>query len=248
MKQSLTVVLLFCNYILANAQNEVVISNQNGFTISYKTQKLSEGNKDKWLVTVLAINNTAEKVFYAIPTLKQNDGSYKVNPLVNQASSKVTVRNATGFLASGDVKIKGEQTLLFTENKTGLLFQYDPGRLYNYENTVNVKHGDTPIVTVTHTYQLKNGSDYNIETSSTLIDGDYKTSCGNGFFTITLKDENNKTYLNQTINGKEIKWIKKSSTQFAKETDEGTTLSYNKTKKTFLFSSSDGITCDWTKQ
>lgn len=248
MKQILSIAAMLFLTLALHAQQEVVISNQNGFQISYKAQKLSDGSKDKWLVTVMAINNTQENIYYSVPTMKNTDGTVTVNPLSTQYSSKVTVRNATGFLSSSDVKIKGENSSLYTENKAGYLLQYEPGRMYNYENTFNLKHGDTPIVTVSHNYQLKKAADFNIETSSKNIDGDYKNSCGNGVFTLTLKEENGKTYLVQTVNGKQIKWVKQSSTQFAKESDTGTTLSYNKTKQTFLYSSSEGMNCEWTKQ
>ena len=232
---------------LTFGQNEIILSNQNGFEVTYKAQKLSERKKDKWLVTVTAINKTDNALYYGVQSIKQEDGTFNVNPLVVQFSSKVTVRNATGFLASDGVKIKGETSNLFTENKTYILFQYEAGRIYNYENTINIKHGDTPIVTITHFYPLKKISDFNIETSSALIDGDYKTSCGTMTFSLTLQEQMNKAYLVQTISGKQIKWIKISSTQFIKENDTNTTLSYNKANKTFSYSSSDGIVCEWNK-
>jgi len=48
----LTFITIF--FILTSfGQNEVMISNQNRFEVSYKAQKLSEGSKDKWLVTVM---------------------------------------------------------------------------------------------------------------------------------------------------------------------------------------------------
>lgn len=245
-KNFLTILAIFLT-LSSFGQTEVLISNQNGFEVSYKTQKLSEGSKDKWLVTVMAINKTEVPLYYGVPTMKQNDGSMTVNAFVNQFSSKVTVRNATGFLASDGVKIKGENSNIFTENKSSLLYQYEPQRIYNYENTINIKHGDTPIVTITHTYPLKKLNDLNIETSAALIDGDYKNSCGSMTFSLTLQEVNGKSFLNQSINGKQIKWIKSTTTQFIKENDSNTTLSYNKSKKTFSFSSSDGISCEWTK-
>lgn len=229
------------------AQKEVIISNQNGLEVSFKAQKLSEGNKDKWLVTVIAINKTDAPLYYGVPTTKQNDSSGIVTSFANQFSSKVTVRNATGFLASDGVKIKGENSNIFTENKSSLLYQYEPARIYNYENTINIKHGDTPIVTISHIYPLKKFNDFNIETSATLIDGDYKNSCGAFTFSITLQEQNGKSFLMQSVNGKQIKWIKTSATQFIKENDSNTTLSYNKSKRTFSFNSADGILCEWNK-
>lgn len=230
------------------SQEEKVLSNQNGFEIKYQAQKLSEGNKDKWLITVTAINNNKDQIFYVLPTLKQNDGSYTFNAFANQFSSKVTVRNATGFLASDGVKIKGEITNVFTEGKGGILAKFDPGRIYNYENTINVKSGETPIVTISHFYPLKRLNEINIEVSSALIDGDYKNNCGGNVFSLSLKEENGKSYLFQSVNGKQIKWIKTSASLFSKENDSNSTLSYNKEKRTFAYSSSDGINCEWTKQ
>jgi hypothetical protein len=247
MKKLLGTLLLISACVISFSQNPTVISNQNGFEIAYKAQKLNEGKKDEWLVTVTAINKTDKPLYYALQTMKQNNGSFAVNPLATLFSSKVTVRNALGFLSADGVKIKGEESELFTENKTTILFKYDPGRIYNYENTINIKHGDTPIITVTHFYPLKNLNEFNIETSSALIDGDYKTSCAQTIFSLSLKDQNNQTILIQSINGKQIKWIKTSATMFAKENDSNTTLSYSKEKKTFSYSSSDGITCEWSK-
>jgi hypothetical protein len=228
-------------------QNEIVLSNQNGFEISYRAQKLDQGKKDKWLITVTAVNKTDAPLLYPVQTMKKGDNSFTVNPLASKLSSQVTVRNATGFLASHDVKIIGEMTNLFTEKKASILYQYEPGRIYNYENEINIKSGDTPIVTVTHFYPLKKMGEFNIETSAAFIDGDYKTSCGDTNFSLTLQEQNGTTYLVQSINGKQIKWIKATGTQFTKTSDTNTTLSYNKSKGTFAYSSSDGITCEWTK-
>jgi hypothetical protein len=247
MKRTLVTLCSIFTCLLSFSQNPIVLSDQNGFEIVYKAQKLGEGKKDEWLVTVTAINKTDKPLYYALQTMNQNNGATTVNPLAGLFSSKVTVRNAVGFLSADGVKIKGEESELFTENKTSILYKYDAGRIYNYENTINIKHGDTPIITITHFYPLKNLSEFNIETSSALIDGDYKTSCVQTTFSLSLKDQNNQTVLIQSINGKQIKWIKTSATLFTKENDTNTTLSYNKEKKTFSYSSSDGVTCEWSR-
>jgi hypothetical protein len=244
-----TFVTLFAIYtcLVSFSQNAILLSNQDGFEIVYKAQKLEEGKKDKWLVTVTAINKTDKPLYYALATMKQKDGSAAVSPFETSFSSKVEVRNATGLLSSDGVKIKGEASDLFTENKISLLYKYDAGRIYNYESTINIKHGDTPIVTVSHFYPLKTVNEFNIEASSALIDGDYKTTCGQTIFSLSLQEQNNKTVLIQSINGKQIKWIKTSATLFTKENDVNTTLSYNKGKKTFSYSSSDGVSCEWSR-
>lgn len=233
--------------LIAFGQDDITLSSQNGFEVTYKKQKLDEGKKDKWLITVTAVNRTDAPLLYAVQTAKQSDGSFSVNPFAGQFSSKVTVRNATGFLSSDGVKIKGEATNFFTEKKAFVLFQYEPGRIYNYENTINIKSGDTPIVTVSHFYPLKKSNDFDIEMSATLIDGDYKTSCGGVSFSVTLQAQTGVTYLVQSIAGKQIRWMKSTSTQFTKESDFNTTLSHNKAKGTFTYSSSDGVTCEWSK-
>ncbi|HNF28889.1 MAG TPA: hypothetical protein PLY81_01265, partial [Chitinophagaceae bacterium] len=64
---------------------------------------------------------------------------------------------------------------------------------------------------------------------------------------ISTKEENNKTFILQSVNGKQIKWKQTSPTMFVKENDTNSTLSYNKEKKTFSYSSSDGINCEWIK-
>lgn len=247
MKIKLLASILFFN-IYVMGQTETVLSNQNGFEISYKAQKLSSGKKDKWLMSVTAVNKTSNPLYYGVATSKLTDGSYSVNPLVGQFSSRVTVRNATGFLSSDGVKIRGEQTYFVTETKDAILFQYEPGRIYNYENEINVKGGDTLIVTVTHFYQLRELNDFNIAISSTFIDGDYNTSCGGTTFSLTLHEQSGSTWMIQTINGKQIKWLKRTATQFTRENDINTTLSYNRIKGKFTYSSSDGINCEWNKQ
>lgn len=244
-----SVVTLFAILICfaSHSQDEKILSNQSGFEIAYKAQKLEDGKKDKWLVTVTAINKTDQPLYYALQTMKQQDGTVLVNPFGTSFSSKVTVRNATGFLASDGVKIKGEPSEYFTENKSSLLYKYDPGRIYNFENTINIPHGDAPIVTVSHNFPLKAIKEYNVEASSALIDGDYKTTCGQTAFGLSLQDQAGKTYLVQSINGKQIKWVKTSATFFTKENDANSTLSYSKERKTFAYSSSDGVTCEWSK-
>jgi hypothetical protein len=52
----------------------------------------------------------------------------------------------------------------------------------------------------------------------------------------------------QTINGKQIYWKKVSANSFARETDAGTTLSYNSGNNSFNYSTSDGVSCIWTKK
>jgi hypothetical protein len=247
MKNALFTLFTICTGLLSFCQSPILLSNQNGFEIAYKAQKLEEGKKDKWLVTVTAINKTDKPLYYALATMKQKDGSWAVGPFETVFSSKVEVRNATGFLSSDGVKIKGETSDLFTENKTSILYKYDAGRIYNYENTINVKHGDTPIITVSHFYPLKVANEFNMEASSALIDGDYKTTCGQMMFSLLLQDRNNRAVLIQSINGKQIKWIKTSATLFTKENDTNTTLSYNKEKKVFSYSSSDGVNCEWSR-
>lgn len=240
-----TLSVLVCS--ISFSQTVKILSTQNGFEIAYQAQKISDGKKDKWLVTVTAVNKTESPLFYGVPTLNQNNAANQMNDPAAQFSSKVAVRNVTGFLANDGVRIKGELTNFFTENKSTVLLQYAPGRIYNYENSINVKHGDTLIVTVSHAYPLKKLSEFNLEISGALIDGDYKTSCGSNSFGVSMKVENEKTFLLQSVNGKQIKWIKSSATLFLKETDSSSTLSYNRDKKTFSYSSTDGINCEWTR-
>ncbi|TAD81943.1 MAG: hypothetical protein EAY75_16935 [Bacteroidetes bacterium] len=238
--------LVFANTI-SFSQTEKMLSNQNGFEIAYRAQKISGGKKDKWLITVTAVNKTQHAIFYEQPTAVQSPGSTAPNGFAYQSSSKVTVRNAIGFLANDGVMIKGEPTKLFTESKSTVLMQYEPGRIYNYESSVNIKPGDSPIVTVSHYYPLRKLSEFNIQISAELIDGDYKTTCGLNTWSVSMKEENGKSYLIQSVNGKQIKWIKSTATLFLKETDSSTIISYNREKKTFAYSNSDGVNCEWTK-
>lgn len=244
MRKILTALLLVAT--LTSVAQERVISTQDGFEIKYTSKKLSEGSKDKYLITVTAINRNAYPLFYGVATTN-NNGTVTVNALLNQYSEKVTVRNATGFLASDGVKIKGELLDLFTEGKAQQLYKYDADKPYNYENEINVKHGDTPIITVTHTYSLKPLSRFNIEASAAMLDGTYKNGCGNTTFSIAVQTNQAVTVLVQTVNGKQVRWIKNSATSFTKENDPNSTLSYNKEKNSFLYSNADGVSCEWSK-
>jgi hypothetical protein len=208
---------------------------------------LSEGKKDKWLIAVTAVNKTGNILYYPVQTAKQTDGSFAVSSFADKYSERVIVRNVTGFLANNVVTIKGEASNIYTENKTSFLYQYDANRIYNFESTFNINHGDSPIVTISHIYPLKKLSDYNIELAATFIDGEYKLSCSNVNFSINLQEQTGKTYLLQSINGRQIRWLRTTATQFVKETDNSTILSYNKSTKTFLYSNADGVACEWIK-
>lgn len=248
MKKISTILLLTSiSHFQLLSQEEKEISNQNKFKITYKTQKLSDGDKDEWLVTATAVNENEDALYYGVQTLKEDNGTYISNALSRQIVSAITVRNAKGFLASDEVKIKGEDTKIFTENMANILFKFEAGQIYNFENTFKVRHGDTPVITISHFYTLKMLKDFKIEMSNEMVEGNYKSTCGQNTFSITLSKENGATYILQSINGKLVKWIKNSSTQFIKENDENTTLSFNKTTNKFSYSSSDGVNCEWTK-
>ena len=242
--------LLLAFVAIANisfSQTGKILSNQDGFEVAYTSQKLSDGNKDKYLVTVTAINRNKEPLYYGVRTTKDGTNIY-VSPLSSLFSTKVTVRNATGFLASDGVKIKGEQQDLFTEGRGEQLFKFEVDKIYNYENTINVKKGDTPIITVSHIYQMKPLSKFNIEVSSVLMDGTYKTSCGSVTFGVTLQKQSTRTVLIQSVNGKQIIWVKNTPTSFVKEGDNNSNLTFNKDKSTFMYSTADGVSCEWSKQ
>jgi len=248
MKKNILIVLFFISTKKAVfSQIEKEIYNQNNFRISYKSQKISDGDKDEWLITATAINENDEALYYSVPTVKQNDGSYIANILARQISSAITVRNTKGFLANNEVKIKGEETKILTEDNSNILFKFSAGQIYNFESTFKVRHGDTPIITLSHFYILKPIKEFKIEISNDMIEGNYKSSCGQNSFSLSLSKENGKIFILQSINGKQVKWNKNSSTQFIKENDETTTLSFNKLTNKFSYSSSDGVNCEWTK-
>jgi hypothetical protein len=236
------------------AQNSILLSTQDGLEVSYSYKLLENGeNKDKYLVKVTAKNLAANQMFYAIKAQK-NTATGKVEPdlVTSEAIAKVKVRNATGFLASDEVKIKGDKTTYVTKDQTQVLYLFDKDKIYNYENTFNIKHGDTLQVTISTNTSLKPIEGFNVNYINANLEGAYQLTCNNAMATVSIYTDNvsSKLFLISVINGRQTRWLKSASTDvlYIKEGEPRTTLTYNKATGGFTYSNMDGISCDWLKQ
>ena len=82
----------------------------------------------------------------------------------------------------------------------------------------------------------------------TFINGVWNSNCGNNNISLTFVDVANGKILLQSVNGKQIRWIKQTSTTFVRETDSNSTLTFNKGENKFYYTSSDGNNCEWVKK
>ncbi len=240
--------LLIC--FNAMSQVEKVVSTSDGLEISYKYQKIEDGSsKDKYVVSVTATNKNNYGLYYGVKTAKGANGMITTDGLASTSVAKLVVRNSVGFLASDDIKIKGEQTNLFANGQQLALFKFDAGRFYNYEQTFHVKHGDSLIVTFSYNYSPKDIQSFDVDVTQASLEGLYKTSCGGASFSLSIHTDinTNKTYLIQAVNGRQVKWFKTSDFTFTRDFDNYTTITYDKTRAVYYYSNIDGTNCEWTK-
>ena len=234
----------------AMSQTDRLLSNTDGLEISYRSQKLEEGgSKDKYLVNVTAVNNNKYALFYGVRASKGSNGLVSVDGLSFNSVAKVVVRNSVGFLAASDVPVRGEQTSLYADNQQQVLFKFEAGRTYHYEQTFHVKHGDTLVVTFSNNTSLKDIHNFNLDVTQASLEGVFKTSCGGANFNLTYHTDytTNKSYLIQTVNGRQIKWFKTSELTFIRDYDNSTTITFDKSRGEYLYSNMDGTSCEWFK-
>lgn len=243
---SLIFALIFILPILA--QNTIELANFENIKVSYTLTKLeATDKKDKYLIQVVMVNNNAKPVYYAVQGSENEDKTVTENPFAS-SFTRVKIRNSTGLFGDG-ISLNGDGTgLISTSNQFIKVIQ--PGKFYNTETTFKVKAGEVPIVTNTVNYSLSKISDYDLKINREMIDGLWQSTCSSVDmnFAFVERTSTSPAYILQSVNGKQIKWIKQTETTFMRETDNSTTLSYQKVTNSFLYSSVDGMSCNFTKK
>jgi hypothetical protein len=162
--------------------------------------------------------------------------------------TKLKVRNAVGIFGGGQ-SIIGDQTKYKT-TEDALLFELKRGNIYTYETTFKVKSGDKPMITNSFLKSLKTVDSFDLKASTKMLNGDYISNCGN--FKMNLLMQNNTEHgehLLQTTNGHQFIWVRLSETTFTRENrTEDYSLTFNKSNNTYTYSTSDGVTCIWSKE
>lgn len=242
----LTSLFLFAN-LIAFGQENIVIGTKDNVEISYQLTKLdSNPKKDKYLISVSAQNKNNHNLYYGVELVKNSNGTESTNPFLSNGFSKIIIRNSTGWFGDGK-QIVGQETTVKTETNE-ILFNLEKNKIYNFETEFNVKHDDKPIITNTYGSTLRKLEEFNIAINDTFVNGVWVSNCGNNTISLALLDENGKKIILQSVNGKQIRWISASNTNFLKENDNNSTLTYSKSDNKFLYSSSDGNNCEWTKK
>ncbi len=230
------------------AQNSVELANIDNIKVSYTLTKLeATDKKDKYLIQVVMVNNNAKPVYYAVQGSENEDKTITENPFAS-SFTRVKIRNSTGLFGDG-ISLNGDGTgLISTSNHFIKVIQ--PGKLYNTETTFKVKSGETPIITNTVNYNLSKLSDFDLKINRNMVDGVWQSTCASVDmnFLYVERTTTAPAYILQTVNGKQIKWIKQTDITFMRETDNSTTLTYQKPTNSFLYSTVDGINCNFTKK
>jgi len=242
----LSMIVFLINTI--KAQDEVVLTEQNGIKISYKLLLEDKGSKKDKYVLIAKIENIGDvDKYYSVPLEQQDDGTMAISALTNLSFAKISVRNATGMFGGG-LTVNGEQTKYITTGNN-ILFVLKKGIIVNGESKFKVKTGQTPMITNSFTKSLSELKDFNIKIFSNLLNGNYISSCGNFILNISAeKTAENGEHLIQTVNGKQFIWTRKSETTFTRKGCSGFSLTYNKGSKSFTYSTTDGIVCEWKKE
>lgn len=246
-KLTLIITLLFLT-IKVTGQEEKKIANKDGINVTYQLILEKETKKkDKYILIVNAINEGETDLYYSVALTKNKEGKWQLPYTPSEKGfTKIKARNSTGIFGNGQ-SIIGDQTKLITTGNS-VIYKIKKGNIYTRETTFKVKTGVKPLITNTFTKTFKNLDDFDLKISSDMLNGDYTSSCGNMKITINVDNSTERgDYILQTTNGKQFIWIRKSETTFTRENSEDYTLTYNKSNNTFSYSTSDGITCIWSK-
>lgn len=248
MKKLIVLAYAFLAFVGVFAQSPIELANIDNVKISYTLTKLeSTDKKDKYLIQVTLVNANSNPVYYAIPGIVNADKTVTMDPF-NDKFAKVKIRNSTGLFGDG-IGLSGDNTGLVTTGN-GFVYVIHPGKMYNSETTFKVKTGEAPIVTNTVKQNLNQLSNYDLQINRSMIDGLWKSTCTSVDMSLSYVEMTGTSPASiiQSVNGKQIKWIKQTDITFVRENDNSTTLSYQKATNSFLFSSSDGISCTLTKK
>lgn len=238
---------LFGSFGSLFGQNSVEIANIDNVKIQYTLTKLeSKESKEKYLIQVNVVNNNDYPMYYLLPGYVAQDKSIMIATL-NVNFAKIKVRNSTGLFGDG-IGLSGDNSNMKTINN-GFLFVLSPGKIYNSETTFKVKTGEEPLVTNTVNFNLNKLSNFDVKINSANVNGICGSTCSSMDLSLTFEENiGGISYIIQSVNGKQSKWLKQTEINFTRENDNSTTLTYQKANNTFLFSSSDGISCTLTKK
>jgi len=230
------------------SQEEIKLAKKNGVKITYQLLLKEEGKKkDKYILIVNAVNETETDLLYKVPLSKNDENEWEL-PIIPEelGFTKIKVRNSTGIFGNGQ-SIIGEQSQYLTSGNSRL-FVIRSGEIYSHETTFKVKSGDIPLITNSFSRSFKTLNNFDLKISSKMLNGDYTSSCGNIKLNISLQKSDDKgEYLIQTTNGKQFVWIRSNETTFSRENNSDYSLTFNKNNNTYTYSTSDGISCIWTK-
>ena len=245
--KGLSFALFFVSFGSLFGQNSVEIANIDNVKIQYSLTKLeSKETKEKYLIQVNVINNNSYPMYYVVPGLVAQDKSIVIDVL-NLNFAKIKIRNSTGLFGDG-IGLSGDNSNMKTINN-GFLFVLMPGKIYNSETTFKVKTGEDPLVTNTVKANLNKLLNFDVKINSTNVNGIWSSTCSSMDLSLTFEENiGGISYIIQSVNGKQSKWLKQTEMNFTRENDNSTTLTYQKANNTFLFSSSDGISCTLTKK
>ncbi|WP_299064464.1 hypothetical protein [uncultured Polaribacter sp.] len=230
-------------------QEEKSLGEKKGVKITYQLLLQEEQKKkDKYILIVNSNNENNSDLYYEVPLVKNNNGELSL-PFTpeEQGFTKIRVRNSTGLFGDGK-SIIGEQTKLITTNNS-ILFKIKKGSVLTQETTFKVKKGVKPLVTNSFKKTLKELKDFDLKISPEMLNGDFISSCQEIKVNILFQNSAEKgDYLIQTTNGKQFIWTRKNNTTFIRENSSDFTIIFNKSNNTFNYSTSDGITCVWSKK
>jgi hypothetical protein len=243
----LIAILLSANNV--SSQEEIILANRDGVKISYQLILEDAGKKkDKYILIVQAENISDVDLYYSVRLTNNEDGTWSL-PIIPEeiGFTKIKVRNSTGLFGNGQ-SIFGDETPFVTTNDY-ILYELKIGNMYVEETIFKLKSGEKPLITNSFTKSLKEIEEFDIKIFSKMLNGNYISSCGNIVVNISAESSPERgDYLLQTTNGKQFVWIRKSETTFIRENGSGYSLTFNKTDKTFTYSTADGISCIWKKE
>ncbi|RYE29026.1 MAG: hypothetical protein EOP48_32935 [Sphingobacteriales bacterium] len=249
MRLKLSALLLsLCYGLMGFAQEKINLNSQDGIHVSYELTRIDSGaKKETYLAVLKAENKNDFDVYYGIPLTKHPNGTIAVNILQGEMFSQASVRNGTGMFGD-NINLKGNVTRIST-NDNFLLYNIPKAGFVTAEKEFKVKAGAKPIITNTFLVPLKSIDQFDIAMNAQSINGDWVSSCGNMQMTLTYaKDDKGNIVLQQLINGKQNIWTKTSANSFAKSNDNSTTLSYNNQNNSFSYSTTDGVSCVWSRK
>jgi len=246
MKKRLLLMLLFVG-LTCLGQESIVIGKQDGIEISYQLTPLEKGaKKDKYLVAISAVNKGNEDLYYGVAIVKDANGQESFGLIPQLGFSKITIRNSTGWFGDGK-DVMGEQTIYRTEDNANL-FVFLKGKILNFEFEFNTKTGIAPIITNSYVKALRPISGFNIALNDAAVNGTWISSCGNSMNSLVFAADASGQFINQSVNGRQFKWIRRSVSEFVKDGDANSVLTYNKASNTFTYSNAEGVYCEWNKK